>query len=44
MYSYLFQNNLLDEVTGVRKANQSLPGVDSKQVRNHENVREGVKS
>ena len=33
MYSYLFQNNLLDEVTGVRKTNQSLPGVDSKQVR-----------
>ena len=33
MYAYLFQNNLLDEVTGVRKTNQSLPGVDSKQVR-----------
>ena len=29
---YSFQNNLLDEAAGVRKANQSVPGVDSKQV------------
>ena len=26
------QNNLLDEVTGMRKTNQSLPGVDGKKV------------
>lgn len=33
MRSILFKNNLLDEATGVRKTSQSIPGVDSKQVR-----------